>query len=121
MKIHEAVPVLQVSGLEAAVRFYCDVLGFKEDFRFGDYAGIRSGEAYLHLCAHRTWKRPIGGASVSIFCDEVDQYCAEIRTRGASILLDPTDEPYGMRDFIVSDPDGNLLTFGCSLPVAVKA
>jgi uncharacterized glyoxalase superfamily protein PhnB len=51
-----------------------------------------------------------------VFSDEVDTYCAAAKARGAEIALEPTDEPYGMRDFVVRDPDGNVLTFGCPLP-----
>ena len=25
------------------------------------------------------------------------------------------DEPYGLRDFMIADPDGNHLNFGCEL------
>jgi hypothetical protein len=27
--------------------------------------------------------------------------------------VEPADQPYGMRDCTVLDPDGNHLTFGC--------
>jgi catechol 2,3-dioxygenase-like lactoylglutathione lyase family enzyme len=115
MKVVGAATVLQVGDLEASVKFYRDTLGFEENFRFGEYAGMHLGELEVHLCVHTTWKRPVGGGSVSIFCDEVDQYWSEVRERGANVLWEPVDEPYGMRDFAVSDPDGNLLTFGRSL------
>jgi len=114
MKIVCASTVFQVSDLEAAIRFYRDVLGFTEDFRFGPYAGVHRDEVQLHLCAHQVWKRPVGGGAVVVFSDEVDQFCAEIRARGARIEADPADQAYGMRDFVVSDPDGNLLTFARS-------
>jgi catechol 2,3-dioxygenase-like lactoylglutathione lyase family enzyme len=116
MKISGAATVLQVKDLETALAFYRDVLGFTEDFRYDEYAGIHRDELCLHLCAHTFWKRPTGGGAVSIFCDEVDQYCADIQSRGATIHGEPADREYGMRDFVVSDPDGNVLTFGCSMP-----
>jgi uncharacterized glyoxalase superfamily protein PhnB len=49
------------------------------------------------------------------FCDEVDDYCQEIKKNGAVIKVEPADQPYGMRDFIVLDPDGNHMTFGCAI------
>jgi hypothetical protein len=36
----------------------------------------------------------------------------ELKSRGARILHEPKDCPYGMRDFDVLDLDGNQLTFG---------
>ncbi len=116
MKVSGASTVLQVKDISSALRFYCEVLGFEKDFEFGPYAGVHLGECCLHLCAHTTWKRPLGGGAVSVFSDEVDAYCAAVKERGAMIALEPTDEPYGMRDFALKDPDGNVLTFGCPLP-----
>jgi uncharacterized glyoxalase superfamily protein PhnB len=120
MKISAAATVFQVKDLASAVQFYCEVLGFEKEFEFGPYAGVHLGEFYLHLCAHDTWQRPNGGGAVVVFCDEVDAYHAQLKKRGANIELAPTDEPYGMRDFVVRDPDGNVLTFGCPLPAAEK-
>ncbi len=116
MKITGAATVFQVSNLEASLDYYRGVLGFEKDFLFGTYAGIHFGELCLHLCAHTFWNRPCGGGAVSVFADEVDQYCADIEARGAKIEGRPANREYGMRDFVVSDPDGNLLTFGCPLP-----
>jgi len=108
--------VFQVADIEISVAFYRDVLGFAEDFRYDNYAGVFLGEFQLHLCAHTIWSRPVGGGAVVIIADEVDAYCALIRQRGAPILLEPTDEPYGLRDFVTRDPDGNILTFSAPLP-----
>ncbi len=121
MKVSAASAVLQVKDVSDALRFYCEVLDFEKDFEFGPYAGLHFGECYVHLCAHTTWKRPLGGGAVVVFADEVDAYFKTIKERGAEIALEPTDEPYGMRDFVIRDPDGNVLTFGCSLPEGIEA
>lgn len=113
MKIESLAPVLQVSSLNDSLNYYRNVLGFVEDFRFGDFAGVRSGDVLLHLCAHDFHHRPIGGSTVSIFCDEIDDYFEEIKKKGALVKIAPANRPYGMRDFMVLDPDGNHLSFGC--------
>ena len=64
------------------------------------------------MCAHNFQKRPIGGGSAYIFCDGIDAYYDEVRKKGADVKFKLTDEPYGMRDFTVADPDGNYLNFG---------
>ena len=115
--------VFQVADIPAALTFYCDVLGFTEDFRYDDYAGIFLGppegqsgnQVQLYLCAHTLWSRPIGGGAVVLIADEVDVYCATIRQRGATILAEPADQFYGLRDFVLRDPDGNILTFSTPL------
>lgn len=38
-----------VRDLDQSIRYYVDVLGFVEDFRFGDYAGLKMGASQLHL------------------------------------------------------------------------
>jgi catechol 2,3-dioxygenase-like lactoylglutathione lyase family enzyme len=110
-----ATTVLQVSDIATALAFYRDILGFTEDFRYNNYAGITLGKVDLHLCEHTLWKRPLGGGAVVILAEEVDDYCALLRQRGATILADPADQYYGLRDFVLSDPDGNVLTFSAPL------
>ena len=51
MKAQSAAPVFHVSNLDTALKYYKDVLGFREDFRFGQYAGVKLGEFALHLSA----------------------------------------------------------------------
>jgi uncharacterized glyoxalase superfamily protein PhnB len=43
---------------------------------------------------------------------DVDFLFQELKSRGARILNEPKDYPYGMRDFDVNDLDGNQLCFG---------
>jgi uncharacterized glyoxalase superfamily protein PhnB len=108
-----AAAIFQVSNLDQALRYYIEVLGFSEDFRFEEYAGIKFGGACLHLCSHHAQDRPVGGGTVCVFCDEVDLYYAELKARGAHLKTEPRDYPYGMRDFMAKDLDGNHLSFGC--------
>jgi catechol 2,3-dioxygenase-like lactoylglutathione lyase family enzyme len=118
MTPQSAAAVFQVSNLEGSLKYYKDVLGFSQEFRFGDYAGLKFGEAHLHLAGHNAHNRPVGGGSVYVFCDEVDAYHAELKRKGARLKSEPKDYPYGMRDFAVADPDGNLLGFGCESKTA---
>jgi len=113
MKTTTAIPVFQVSDVEASLKHYTGIFGFSEDFRFGDYAGIKLGDVRVHLSGHSIHERPVGGGTAYILCDEVDDYCAKIKRNGAIVKSDPKDYPYGMRDFMAVDPDGNHLAFGC--------
>ena len=101
--------------MRAAVKHYTDVLGFSEDFRFGDYAGVKLGKVSLHLSQHRAgaYAKPIGGSVAYVFCDEVDGYYAEITRRGAKVKYPPQDTAYEMREFMIADLDGHHLAFGC--------
>ena len=44
--------------------------------------------------------------------DDVDALHAELDNRGATIIQRPSDQPYGLREFRVEDPDGHILAFG---------
>jgi catechol 2,3-dioxygenase-like lactoylglutathione lyase family enzyme len=113
MKVHCSATTFTVNQLEDSLRFYLEVLGFEEDFRFGSYAGLKLGPVLLHLSqAGNPNSKPPGSGSVYIFCDEVDAYHAEIVAKGAAPQHPPKDYEYGMRDFVVADPDGNLIAFG---------
>jgi uncharacterized glyoxalase superfamily protein PhnB len=49
---------------------------------------------------------------VSIHVDDVDALHADLMRRGARILNAPRDQDYGLRDFAIADPDGNMIFFG---------
>lgn len=113
MKINSAATVFTVSDLDDALSYYTEVLGFEEDFRFGQYAGIKRDDCYIHLSQQGNPNTGVvGGGSVYCFCDDVDGYDAKIVARGATAGGEPQDYEYGMRDFITRDPDGNQLSFG---------
>jgi len=66
----------------------------------------------IHLqAADHTKRQPRHGA-VNVFVTDVDALYQELKSRGAGVLNEPKDYPYGMRDFDVNDLDGNQLCFG---------
>jgi len=82
--------------------------------------GVRLATIDLHLTEESQPNRHdqeqhTGGAVAYVFCDAVDEYYNEIKKRGAFVMFEPRDWPYGMRDFRVRDVDGNYLSFGCAL------
>ena len=113
MKTHTSATTFHVSDLTASLQFYTGLLGFSERFRFGDYAGVQHGEVQIHLSGpNSTNKRTVGQAGIYIFCDDVDSYYAAVLAKGVKTQAPPKDYEYGMRDFVLEDPDGNLLGFG---------
>jgi uncharacterized glyoxalase superfamily protein PhnB len=114
VKAFGASAVLRVANLDAALKFYREVLGFEIEFQYDDYAGLSLDHAGLHLSLALSGK-PQGAGAVYVFCEEVDAYFGTIRARGATPEREPADQVYAMRDFSVCDPDGNRLTFGCNV------
>lgn len=121
MKTFGSATTFHVSDVGASLRFYTDVLGFSERFRFGDYAGISHGDVQIHLSGPlATNKKQIGQGSIYIFCDDVDAYHDQVSRRGARIQAPPRNYEYGMRDFVIEDPDLNLVAFGQETPRAIE-
>lgn len=113
MKTFGSATTFHVSDLDASLKYYTEVLGFSERFRFGDYAGIEYGEVQIHLSGPKsTNKKETGQGGIYIFCDDVDVYYKEVVARGARTQAAPKDYDYGMRDFVIEDPDTNLIGVG---------
>ena len=113
MKTFGSATTFHVSDLDASLKYYTEVLGFSERFRFGDYAGLEYGDIQIHLSGPKAAnKKAVGQGGIYIFCDDVDAYYAEVTARGARTQAAPKDYEYGMRDFVIEDPDANLIGIG---------
>jgi uncharacterized glyoxalase superfamily protein PhnB len=113
MNTISVIPVFHVEDVESAVRFYIDILGFVQSFRYGTYVGLKIGKCEIHICPPGDDGPRTGGGSAYVICDEVDDYFAKVIAAGAKPKSQPADRMYGMRDFLILDPDGNQLSFGC--------
>lgn len=109
------IPTLPVSDLARAHRFYTEVLGFVAPWGWGDppvYGGVQAAEGELpafHLSVKQGAFEP-GEAYVIV--DDVDALFAQVKEAGGTFRHEVGDRDYGMRDFMVVDPDGNVISFG---------
>jgi uncharacterized glyoxalase superfamily protein PhnB len=113
--LQAAATVFVVKDVGKSVAHYQDVLGFDVEFTYGSrasYAGVERGGVLIHLQAAADSERQPGQAAVYIFVTDVDALYEELRSREARILVEPKNYPYGMRDFEITDLDGNQLSFG---------
>ncbi len=55
-----------------------------------------------------------------IFVKDVDAYLNIIKSAGADIVYGPVDEPHGMREIHVKDPDGHIIRFGSAIETATE-
>ena len=55
--------------------------------------------------------QPGAGVIIYVKVDDVDQFHATIKDRGATPVNDPRDQFYGIREFFILDPDGYRLVF----------
>lgn len=113
----KAIPVLHVSNSDAARKFYCEGLGFKQEFsyRFDEissdpcYMGITRDDAKLHLSSFRG--DGVAGGVVFLLVEDVDALHAELVKKGVPVDLEPTDQTWGNREMYVKDPDSNSIRF----------
>jgi predicted enzyme related to lactoylglutathione lyase len=115
--------VLAVQQLERSRRFYLDVLGFTEDdIRSPGWAFLSKDAFHLMLgeCRDEVPAAATGNHSwfIHLLVDDADAYFQEVRARGAEIVAPPTDRPYGLREFILSTPDGHRIVIGQAIPAA---
>jgi len=116
--MRHSVTVFTVTNIADTTAYYRDRLGFQVAFEYGTpatYVGLTEGNVSLHLIASSRNNRLAGRGAVSIFVDDVDAVHADLVRRGARIESEPKDQNYGIRDFDVTDLDGNMIYFGKSL------
>ncbi len=88
------------------------------------YAG--DGVVWLHREApeHRMVSPLTNGsvtASLAISVDDVDAHHARVVATGAAVDYEPTDMPYGVREYSVRDPEGHLWSFQTALADTVES
>jgi uncharacterized glyoxalase superfamily protein PhnB len=64
------------------------------------------------------YDRGAGRTTVYVEGDEVDSLHERASGAGAEIVMAPTDQDYGSRDFSARDPEGNVWSFGTYRPAA---
>lgn len=104
-------PIFRVRDVARAVEFYREKLGFRVAFVDGDpptFAGVNLGHVQLFL--EKGDPGPDGAAAYFVV-DDADALNARHREAGARPEM-LTDQPWGLRDYGLRDPDGNRLSFG---------
>ena len=60
---------------------------------------------------HGDWPSP-NGVHLFVWVRDVDTYYKEIVQRGVKAEMEPTTQPYGIREFMVKDVNGVAIVFG---------
>ena len=115
---------------DASVAFYRDVLGFEVRNDVG-YEGMRwitmgpPNQPDTSIVLHppnadpgitEDERRTIAEmmakgtyAGINLATKEIDAIFERLAERGAEVVQEPTDQPYGIRDAAIRDPAGNLI------------
>jgi len=118
-----AEPQLFVTDIQRSCEFFQQKLGFSLVFSSGDppfYAQVGRDAARLNLrCVERTVidstlreREELLSASMTVATAvEIKLLFLEFQSAGATFHQKLKKQPWGARNFIVKDPDGNLLLF----------
>lgn len=128
-----AVPVLPVSDIARAARFYAEKLGFRIGYEDQSYAILIRDSIEIHLWAANDtrWKgekrdNPVisgaetflaGTASCRVFIAGIDtlyEDCNQANVVHPNGALE--NKPHGLREFAILDCDGNQITFYQAIP-----
>ncbi len=106
----EAFPIVTVPNLPETVRFYRDLLGFRESYRFpadGDpqFVTLKLGGSELGLALGDA--QPAAGYALCVYAGDCDAAVRRLRDAGTPITEEPSDTPWGERMARVTDPAGN--------------
>ena len=115
-------PMLAVRDLAASAGRYQQVLGFQLVFEMPGPSGapvlihLRWAKyADLLLVSDISQSSAPKGVGVTLTFamsqDSVDNYAADIVSKGASIISGPVDQPWNAREVTLLEPDGYRLTF----------
>jgi catechol 2,3-dioxygenase-like lactoylglutathione lyase family enzyme len=120
----KVTPNLVVADIERSTAYYRDVLGFSIVTTVPEqppsaFVWLKRGEVDIFLNDRKTVgehdpelaKKPIGGSfTIYILLAGVDEFYAAVA--GRATVVEPLETKfYGMRECLIADPDGYLLTF----------
>jgi len=120
LAITDVSPGITANDLMKSLAWYTDVVGFTIEERWirdGVLAGVslRAGKATFML-GQDDWKKGRDrqkGAGFRLYCEtsqDIDALAKKIEARGGVLDQQPTDQPWGMRDIALTDPDGFKIT-----------
>ncbi len=120
MTMLRASPYLPCRDVDASIDFFGRALGFEVRYKEGaptNFAIIFKDDVSLTLTLDRDGGMA-GKASTYITVAGVDAFFERCKAAGANLDSDLAVRPYGMKDFIVHDPDENHILVGEPSPAS---
>jgi len=114
----QPVAELPVADVERAQQHYHDALGFQIGWLYpGKEIGAVNRDKTVIFFRKR--QPPFEPAIHWVFAENVEAWHQELQSSGANIVEPLEKKPWGLRQFTVSDLDGNLFYFYRDEPNAV--
>jgi uncharacterized glyoxalase superfamily protein PhnB len=107
--------VLAVHDCDASARWWVETLGFDLFFQTPGFAFVRRGACEIRLGSCPDDLAPSETGCHSYFAyvmvDSVDSLLSELHGRDVEISFPPTDQPWGVREVGLRNPDGHRIMF----------
>jgi uncharacterized glyoxalase superfamily protein PhnB len=104
------VPELPVADVERAQQYYRDTFGFEIGWLY-EGKGIGAVSHEKSVIFFRRRQPPFEPAVHWMFAADIDASYQEMKAAGANITDPLETKPWGIRQFTVEDPDGNIFYF----------
>jgi len=122
-------PFIKCSDILASLAFYTEVLDFRilqapdpDPMSFmSKYSFLERGSGRIHLSSHKG--DGVFGSVIYIRVDKIETLYQTFIKNGLnvdepdinpSVVMKLVEQTWGMKEFSVTDPDGNRITFGQS-------
>jgi len=108
----QLVVEVMVNDLGRSVAFYRS-LGFNLERYAPPFASLRWDDSYLFLDEQKSVqaRSHTPRANVRVMVDDVDQVRRLVSGLDVQLISEIGDRPYGLRDFVIADPDGFGIRF----------
>ncbi|WP_329115291.1 VOC family protein [Streptomyces sp. NBC_01465] len=126
-------PTILYDDAKAAVQLLKDAFGFSEVGVYEDenglvvHAELTYGDGTVMLGSRGregVFAKALadgGPVGVYVVVENVDAHHQQARDHGVEILMPPTDQDYGGRDYMARDAEGNVWSFGTYVPGGAAA
>jgi len=113
MEILASRVLFRPSDYPRSLVFYRDALGLAIAREYPGGTVFHAGQSLIELAGHGTPTPPGGPFPGALWLQVRDVYAVEalLRERGVAIIRPARQEPWGLHEMHVSDPDGVTLIF----------
>jgi catechol 2,3-dioxygenase-like lactoylglutathione lyase family enzyme len=107
-----AIPILPSADLDRTAAFY-QALGLRVTGRYDGYLVLNAGPAEMHFTSDGDLVAP-GQAFVHVA--DAGKLWKQLKSAAVAGIGPVEDQPHGLREFVVTDPDGNRIRVGSPIP-----
>jgi catechol 2,3-dioxygenase-like lactoylglutathione lyase family enzyme len=106
-----AIPILPCRDLDRTATFYASA-GFVETERYDGYLLLNNDAVELHFSQEET----VHPGTCFVHVTDATKMWKQLHHLGVTGVGKLTDQDYGLREFVLTDPDGNQIRIGSPRP-----